>query len=84
MRTLKDGTVKYKPSAYKESERLSRPSFPLPRFTKGTRVQIYMGAGWSSGNVIESSQNHCVVMLTVGSRLITVRDARSIRMAEKQ
>jgi len=83
MRTLKDGTVKYKPSAYKEYERLSKPSFPLPRFAKGTRVQVYMGAGWSSGNVVESSQNECIVSLSMGNRVITVRDARSIRMAEK-
>lgn len=83
MRVLKDGTVKYKPSAYKEYDRLSRPAFPLPRFTKGARVQVYMGAGWSSGSVIESSQNQCVVNLSMGNRLVTVRDARSIRTADK-
>ncbi len=79
MRILKDGTVKYKASAYKNYERLSGPSFPLPRFVRGSKVQVYMGAGWSSASVVDSNQTHCVVQLTVGNRMITVNDARNIR-----
>jgi hypothetical protein len=79
MRILKDGTVKYKPSAYKTAERLSGAPFPLPKFVKGSKVQVYMGAGWSAASVVESNQTHCVVRLTVGNRLITVHDARNIR-----
>ena len=79
MRVLKDGTVKYKPSAYKESQRLGASSFPLPRFVKGTRVQIYMGAGWSTATVVESTQAHCVVQISINNRMVTVRDARNIR-----
>jgi hypothetical protein len=83
MRTLKDGTVKYKKSSYKESERLSMPSFPLPRFTKGSKVQVYLGAGWGSGYVVDSYQDRCVVRLSMGNRIITVFDARSVRAAQE-
>jgi hypothetical protein len=83
MRTLKDGTVKYKKSAYKESERLAMPSFPLPRFMKGAKVQVYLGAGWGSGYVVESYQDRCVVRLSMGNRIITVFDARSVRAAQE-
>lgn len=64
-----------------EQERLSRPSFPLPRFTQGAKVQVYMGAGWSIGAVVHSQQDSCSVRLAIGNKLITVRDARSIRSA---
>lgn len=83
MKVLKDGTVKYKNSSYKEYERLSRPSFPLPRLTKGSKVQVYLGAGWGSGYVVESYQDRCVVRLSMGNRTITVFDARSIRLAQE-
>lgn len=83
MRVLKDGTVKYKNSSYKEYERLSMPSFPLPKFSKGTKVQVYLGAGWGSGYVLESSQDRCVVRLSMGSRTVTVFDARSVRIAKE-
>lgn len=83
MQILKDGTVKFKKSAYKESERLSTPPFPLPLFTQGTKVQVYLGAGWGTGHVVSSRQDHCVVRLSVGSRTITVFDARSIRQAKE-
>lgn len=79
MRVLKDGTVKYKPSAYKNYERLAKPAFPLPRFPVGTKVQIYLGAGWSVASVVNSTQTQCVVRLPMGNRLITVHDARNIR-----
>lgn len=83
MRVLKDGTVKYKNSAYKEYERLSKPSFPLPRLTKGSKVQVYLGAGWGSGYVVDSSQDRCIVRLSMGNRTVTVFDARSIRLAQQ-
>lgn len=83
MRVLKDGTVKYKNSAYKEYERLAMPSFPLPKLKKGSKVQVYLGAGWGSGYVVESYQDRCVVRLSMGNRTITVFDARSIRLAQE-
>ena len=70
-------TVKMKKES--EQDRLSKPSFPLPRFTRGAKVQVYMGAGWSVGSVVDSRQDSCSVRLITGNRLITIKDARSIR-----
>jgi hypothetical protein len=78
MRRLKDGTVKYKASAYKEGERLAKDPFPLPHLSKGTTVKVYMGCGYSKGQVIHSDQTSCSVRLVVGNRTVVVRDARSI------
>ena len=53
--------------------------FPLPLFTRGTKVRVYMGCGFSVGYVIDSAQDHCQVELAVGSRRVTVKDARCIQ-----
>lgn len=82
MRKLKDGTVKYKASAYKEQDRLAGNSFPIPRFAIGAKVKVYMGAGWSVGYVEASQQDKCIVRLAVGNRPITVNDARCIQPGE--
>lgn len=81
MRVLKDGTIKYKPSAYKEYNRLAQPVFPMPIYMKGSKVRVFMGCGWSTGLVLESQQHSCVVKLSLGNRIITVYDARSIQKA---
>lgn len=81
MRVLKDGTVKYKASAYKEYNRLAQPMFPLPIYPRGSKVKVYMGCGWSTAIVMQSQQNSCVVKLSVGNRIITVFDARTIQKA---
>jgi hypothetical protein len=73
--------VKAKSRELANDQRLSRPPFPIPRFMKGTKVQVYMGAGWSTGSVVDSHQDKCAVRLAIGNRLITVFDARSIRKA---
>ena len=83
MRALKNGDVKYKASAYKEAERLSAPSFPMPRYPEGTKVQVYLGAGFGTGYVVSSCQDRCVVRLVTGNRPVTVHDARSIRLPKK-
>lgn len=62
-----------------EQERMKQKPFPLPSFTKGTKVQVYMGAGWSTGYVTESQQTRCSVNLVQGNKPVTVFDARSIR-----
>lgn len=62
-----------------EQQRLARAPFPLPLFVKGAKVQVYLGAGWSTGSVISSRQDRCQVTLITGNRTITVTDARSIR-----
>jgi hypothetical protein len=83
MRVLKDGTVKYKPSAFNEFNRLSGPSFPMPMYPEGTKVQVYLGAGFGTGHVVSSYQDRCVVRLVTGNRPVTVHDARSIRLPQK-
>lgn len=83
MRVLKDGTVKYKSSAYKEFNRLSGASFPMPMYPEGTKVQVYLGTGFSTGHVVSSYQDRCVVRLVTGNRPVTVHDARSIRLPQK-
>jgi hypothetical protein len=70
---------KMRSSKSSEQARMAKPSFPLPLFTQNTKVQVYLGAGWSTGYVISSAQDKCVVQLGVGNRSITVYDARSIR-----
>jgi hypothetical protein len=62
-----------------EGQRLARPPFPLPLFVRGAKVQVYLGAGWSTGSVVSSHQDRCQVTLITGNRTITVTDARSIR-----
>lgn len=78
MRKLKDGTVKYKASSYKNYERLAGPSFPLPLFPVGTKVQVYLGAGFGTAYVVQSFQDRCIVRLANGNRNLTVYDARTI------
>lgn len=58
---------------------LSKPPFPLPVFLQGSKVQVYMGAGWSNAVVLSSNQNKCSVQLSVSNRIITVNDARCVR-----
>ena len=65
-----------------EQQRLAMRPFPLPLFTKGTKVQVYMGAGWSVGYVEESNQSYCSVNLKVANKPVTVHDARCVRRAE--
>ena len=83
MQVLKDGTVKYKSSAFKEFQRLSGPSFPMPMYPEGTKVQVYLGAGFGTGHVMSSYQDRCIVKLVTGNRPVTVHDARSIRLPKK-
>lgn len=71
-----------KKKAVSEQERLSKPPFPMPRFVRGAKVQVYLGAGWSTGSVVSSQQDRCQVTLVTGNRTITVFDARSIRSHE--
>lgn len=64
-----------------EQERLAMRPFPLPLFTKGQKVQVFMGAGWSIGHVEESNQARCSVKLKVGNKPVTIHDARCVRRA---
>lgn len=70
---------KMKSASAAEQQRMATPPFPLPLFAQNAKVQVYLGAGWSTGYVVTSAQDRCVVQLGVGNRSITVYDARSIR-----
>jgi hypothetical protein len=72
-------TIKKKATS-SEQERLAKSPFPLPRFVKGAKVQVYLGAGWSTGSVVSSHQDRCQVALAIGNRTITVFDARFVRI----
>lgn len=72
-----------KTKAIADHERLAKPAFPLPIFRKGTKVQVYLGAGWSTASVVSSKQDRCQVILVTGNRTLTVFDARSIRPVSK-
>ena len=78
-RFLKDGEFKPKPSTVKAGERMQQPPTPLPVFRKGTPVKAFLGAGWSKGVVEYSDKVRCVVFLKIGSRRITVYDARNLQ-----
>ena len=78
-RLLKDGTYKPKPSALKASQRMEKPSYPLPVFRKGTIVKVFLGAGWGTGKVEYSDKDRCIVFLKIGSRRVTCYDARNIQ-----
>lgn len=60
---------------------LSGRPFPLPLFTKGTKVKVFLGAGFSTGYVIDSYQDRCSVQLTTKDSPINVYDARCIQRA---
>jgi len=63
-------------------QHLAGKPFPLPIFTRGTKVQVYMGSGFSVGYVLSSAQDYCQVELVVGNKVVNVRDARCIRRAK--
>ena len=78
-RFLRDGEFKPKPSTVKAGERMQQPPTPLPVFRKGTPVKAFLGAGWGKGVVEYSDKVRCVVFLKIGSRRITVYDARNLQ-----
>jgi hypothetical protein len=79
MRKLKSGEIRYKPSAYKESERLLGEIIPFPARRKGSMVEIYTGCGWAKGRVTLSSRDCCGIFLIKAQRSTTCYDARNIR-----
>lgn len=84
MRRLKSGEVKPKPSALKEAERLSGKPLPLRTYPIGTRLQVYMAAGWRAGHVIYSSTTQCSLMLVKEFRMVTCSDNRNLRTSAEQ
>lgn len=58
---------------------MNQPPNPLPVFRRGSPVQVYRGAGWSAGSVVQSGPNGCVVKLNQTREDVRVYDARCIR-----
>lgn len=83
MRTLKNGEVRYKPSAYKEAERLAADPLPMASYAKGTKVQVYTGHGWSIGYVNSGDPSRTLVFLAKEQRLTCCCDNRNIRLPVK-
>lgn len=79
MRTLKSGEVRYKASAYKESERLGGRVQPMTVYQPGATLQVYMGYGWATGYVRHSDSKMCSVFLAKEQRLVSCSDNRNLR-----
>lgn len=83
MRKLKDGTVKYKPSALKEAERLSQSPQPMTVYRQFAYVEVYTGAGWRSGSVQYSDPSRCMVHLPKEQRMVVCTDNRNLKPKTK-
>jgi hypothetical protein len=84
MRKLKSGEVKYKPSAFKEVNRLIENPLPIKEYFKGERVQVYLGHGWATGVVLHSDQSRCSVLLTKEQRVVCCTDNRNLTTAKDE
>ena len=82
MRVLKSGEVRYKPSAYKEADRLATEPMPMTVYRKGEKVQVYGGHGWATGTVITSDTSRCTVFLTKEQRMVCCMDNRNLTVAK--
>ena len=78
MRQLKDGTIKFKPSAEKAAARMSGSIKFETALRRGTLVKIYMGAGWAKASVVEWAKDRCVCRLARGGSTVVVYDARNL------
>jgi len=81
MARTSSGDTAQKRRALEHAAWMNKPPNPLPLFIKGASVQVYRGAGWSAGNVLESTASSCVVKLKQTREDIRVYDARCIRTA---
>ena len=82
MRRLKDGTIKYKPSAIKAAEWYQQAPLPMKSLPKRAFVKVFMGASWSKGQVVQWTQEGISVWLLREQRTVVVRDNRNIRKEE--
>lgn len=73
------GTKKKPVFVETDRERLLRQPYPMPIFEVLTTVEIYIGAGWKKGSVVESCESSCVVRFAVGGGGACCYDARNIR-----
>ena len=82
MRVLKSGEVRYKPSAYKEANRLAGDPLPMTIYRRNEKVQVYSGHGWATGTVITSDASRCTVFLTKEQRMVCCMDNRNLTVAK--
>jgi hypothetical protein len=63
---------------------MNQPPHPLPVFRKGSKVNVFRGAGWSAGLVLDSSRDGCTIKIIQSGQTVRVYDARSIKpLSEK-
>jgi hypothetical protein len=74
--------VRYKPSAYKEADRLAAEPMPMTVYRKGEKVQVYGGHGWATGTVITSDTSRCTVFLAKEQRMVCCMDNRNLTVAK--
>jgi hypothetical protein len=65
-------------STQTEQQRLEMSAHPLPLLQCGSKVKVFMGAGWTKGAVVRSDLCSCTVRLPQLQRTVRVFDARNI------
>lgn len=84
MRVLKNGEVKFKPSAHANESRLLEPVHPMSVRRRGEAVEVYVGCGWSKGTVLSSTRDFCCVKITKTQSSSTCYDNRNIRSPKEK
>ena len=84
MRVLKDGKIKYKPSAHANETRLLEKIHPMTIRRKGEAVEVYMGCGWSKGAVAFSDRDRCCIRLSKTQSTTVCTDNRNIRSPKEK
>ena len=79
MRQLKDGTLKFKPSAVKAAEWMQQEPLPMRSMRKFTPVKVYCGGGWKKGSVVEWTKDGVTVHLKREQKTVVCRDNRNIK-----
>ena len=87
MRTLKDGTMKFKPSTLKAVEWMQQDPQPMRSMRKKTPVKIYSGGGWVKAVVVQWSSTGITCFVprkAKGKQTVTVRDNRNIKLEDQK
>jgi len=79
MRQLKDGTLKFKPSAVKAAEWMQQKPLPMRSFRKHAFVKVYCGSGWKKGKVVHWTKDGVSVWILREQKTVVCRDNRNIR-----
>jgi hypothetical protein len=79
MRQLKDGTLKFKPSAVKAAEWMQQEPLPMRSMRKKTPVKVYCGGGWKAGTVVQWTKDGVTVHLKREQKTVVCRDNRNIK-----